>query len=472
MNKSLSNNFRRLSLIFIIGFTAAQLQGQVNLTSYHQFNDSSKTNFNPAMYDISDAKLDIAFMNMDLGFHSNYKYSDMIHKGTGIYSDSLVLDFPKFRNATGTANHFSIGNNLTLFRVSLKLGTASEETQYGGLPHHLTVGLRYRVMTNMSFNDDFVTLFTQGNAATYSDLLTGSLGLNATAMRELSVGYGRRINKRFWAGINLKYLQGYYNVATSKFNLGMQGVDFENYIDVTSSAEFRVSGPVTFEYDTNQFISGADFTSPDFGLSDMFFSKGNPGIAVDLGIVYEANDRLVLSASLTDLGSIRWKEDAKIIEQNASYRYNPADLSNSYDEELENYISPDDVFDALTEDFKQSFKTYETESAYTQSLPYQFYLGARYTLNPTLNAGLVYTKQAFRHFDQDLVAASLNAFMLNFLSISGNLILDGNDTYFGLGGSLTLGSIQLSMSLNNIKAVSDPANANTGAIQFGMRVRM
>ena len=269
MNKSFYNKFHRLLLICLI-FSVSQIHSQVNLTSYHQFNDSSKTNFNPAMYDNSDAKLDIAFMNVDLGFHSNYKYSDIIHKGTGIYSDSLVLDFPKFRSATGTANHFSIGNDLTLFRVSLKLGTLSEKTQYGELPHQLTVGLRYRVMTNMSFNNDFVTLFTQGNADTYTDLMTGSLGLNATAMRELSVGYGRRMNKRFWAGINLKYLQGYYNIATSRFNLSMQGVDFENYINIASRAEFRVSGPVTFEYDTNQFISGADFTSPDFDLSDAF----------------------------------------------------------------------------------------------------------------------------------------------------------------------------------------------------------
>lgn len=471
MNKSFYNKFHRLLLICLI-FSVSQIHSQVNLTSYHQFNDSSKTNFNPAMYDNSDAKLDIAFMNMDLGFHSNYKYSDIIHKGTGVYSDSLVLDFPKFRSATGTANHFSIGNDLTLFRVSLKLGTPNEKTQYDELPHQLTVGLRYRVMTNMSFNNDFVTLFTQGNADTYTDLLTGSLGLNATAMRELSVGYGRRMNKRFWAGINLKYLQGYYNIATSKFNLGMQGVDFENYIDVTSSAEFRVSGPVTFEYDTNQFISGADFTSPDFGLSDMFFSKGNPGVAVDLGIVYEPTDGLVFSASLTDLGSIRWKEDSKIIEQNTTYRYNPADLSDSYDEALENYISPDDVLDALTEDFKQSFKVYETELAYTQSLPYQMYLGARYTINPKLNAGLVYSKQVFRHFDQELLATSLNAFVLKFLSLSGNLVLDGEDAYFGVGGSLSLGSIQLSMALNNLNAVADPANANTAAFKFGLRIRI
>ena len=189
------------------------------------------------------------------------------------------------------------------------MGTPNEKTQYGELPHQLTVGLRYRVMTNMSFNNDFVTLFTQGNADTYTDLLTGCLDLNATAMHKLSVGYGRRINKRFWVGINLKYLQGYYNIATTKFILGIQGVDFENYIDVTSSTEFRVSGPVTFEYDTNQFISGADFTSPDFGLTDLFMSKGNPGIAVDIGIAYEPTDGLVFSASLTDLGSICWKED-------------------------------------------------------------------------------------------------------------------------------------------------------------------
>ena len=113
----------------------------------------------------------------------------------------------------------------------------------------------------------------------------------------------------------------------------------------------------------------------------MYFSSGNPGYAVDLGVVYKPTDKLILSASLVDLGRIHWRNDAKIIQQSTDYRYHPADLSNSYDEDLENYKSPDDVFDDLVNDFEESFRAYEFEKSYTQSLPYQFYAGLEYTLS-------------------------------------------------------------------------------------------
>lgn len=456
-------------LICSIFFLTEPIRGQVNLTSYHQFKESSKTRFNPAMY--ANDKFEIALMNVEMGFHSNIKYSDIIHKGSGVYADSLVLDIPKFRNAIGATNHIATSTDLTVFRVSFKTGYPKEENAFEK-PHHISIAMRLRTMSNMHFDDDFITLFTQGNALSYSRLMQGSLGLNATAMREFSLSYGRKIGKRLWAGINLKYLQGNYNLTTNRFDLSMQGVDFENYIDVTSNAEFLVSGPVTFSYDAYQIINGANFNNQDLSATEMLFGNENPGIAADFGVVFKPTDKFVLSASVTDLGSIRWKQDAQRIVQNATYRYAPADLSNSYDENLEDYQKPEDVIDELTEEFKNSFKFNEAKTAYTQSLPYQVYLGAQYAVGTNINAGLVYTLQRFNYFNQQLLATSLNMLVLNTLSLSGNVVFDGNNSYVGLGGNLNIGALQISLALNNMTAVMNPANANTATAQLGLKLRL
>lgn len=441
---------------------------QVNLSDYHQFNQSFKTRFNPAMYDGNSANMNIALMNIAFGLHSTFKYSDLIQDGIGIYADSLVFNFPKFRNAAKENNYISMGSDLTVFQVSFKTGSPKEDNQFQK-PHQISVGLRARVISDINFNNDFITLFTQGNLDAYSTLMSGSLGVNTTMMREFSISHGRKISNRLWAGLNFKYLQGLYNVTTKFFDLDMQAVEDRNYIEVSTRAEFLVSGPVNFTYDAYQFVEDTNFTNPNYGLSDWLFSSGNPGYAVDLGIVYQPFDKLLLSCSVTDLGNIQWQRDSKILNQNTTYRYTPADLSNSYDENADNYKTPEDVFGEIRESFKESFKVYETQSSYQQQLPYQIYLGMHYDIGSNSNLGLVYTKQVSRNFEQELLTASLNVLLLDALSLSGTIVVDEDVAYFGMGGNLSLGPLQLSMSLNNIQGVIDPANVNNIAFHFGLQ---
>lgn len=71
-----------------------------------------------------------------------------------------------------------------------------------------------------------------------------------------------------------------------------------------------------------------------------------------------------------------------------------------------------------------------------------------------------------RNFEQELLTASLNILLLDALSLSGTIVVDEDVAYFGMGGNLSLGPLQLSMSLNNIQGVIDPANLNNIAFHF------
>jgi hypothetical protein len=324
----------------------------------------------------------------------------------------------------------------------------------------------------MNFNKGFFTFFTEGNAADYTSIQEGSLGLNLTTFSEISLAHSRRISDRLWIGVNLKMLQGIYNLTTQHFNLEMQGVDFENYIEVSSKAKILLSAPVEFTYDEYQFINDANFYTSNIGTGDILMPQGNPGFAVDFGFVYKITNKIVLSASVVDLGNIQWKKDVRTLNQESTYRYNPADLSNSYSEELKNYVSPSNVFDSVKENFRQSFKIIETDISYSQSLPYQLYLGAKYNLTDKLNIGFVFSQQSFRQFNQQLCSTSINSRLYKKISLSGSFIVEENDIFFGFAGNAIVGPMQLSISANNISGIVNPSNVYSTIVQLGLKLRL
>ena len=200
--------------------------------------------------------------------------------------------------------------------------------------------------------------------------------------------------------------------------------------------------------------------------------QGNPGFAVDFGFVYKITNKIVLSASVVDLGNIQWKKDVRTLNQESTYRYNPADLSNSYSEELKNYVSPSNVFDSVKENFRQSFKIIETDISYSQSLPYQLYLGAKYNLTDKLTIGFVFSQQSFRQFNQQLYSTSINSRLYKKISLSGSFIVEENDIFFGFAGNANVGPMQLSISANNISGIVNPSNVYSTIVQLGLKLRL
>ena len=201
---------------------------------------------------------------------------------------------------------------------------------------------------------------------------------------------------------------------------------------------------------------------------NQIFSTDNPGYAVDLGLVYTVSPKLVLSAAVTDIGEIRWKNDVKQLTLDTTYRYTGADFSDSIDDQADNYKSPEDVLDELKEDIKNEFSFQLTEDSYTEKLPYTISMGAEFRLLKNLDFGAMYAHYASPYYKRDTYAFSANLGIRNALSLSPTMMFVGGDTVWACAAAFRFGPLQFHTAINDFGGIATPADAQGIGIQMGM----
>jgi len=159
------------------------------------------------------------------------------------------------------------------------------------------------------------------NSNDYTDYLRHIGGEEAflNSYAELAVGFTHPFNDRLSVGASVKGLLGIGN-ATLKVRQGtarinMTGVDPNvNWSAVNPLEMIHVRGTATIDViaDLETSFEGLELLYNDKDYIDDFkFSAGNSGVsglgaAIDLGLSYQATQALTLSASVIDLGWIRW----------------------------------------------------------------------------------------------------------------------------------------------------------------------
>ena len=126
-------------------------------------------------------------------------------------------------------------------------------------------------------------------------------------------------------GVNAKYLMGmaYANIHVDKLNVQMNGEKW--MVETHASAEAALFTEVTVEQgpmdELNEpkipLVDAIDgFDGKNYKPILAAFKPASSGFAVDLGVVYDMDalvEGLTVSASLTDLGSLRWKYLTKLM---------------------------------------------------------------------------------------------------------------------------------------------------------------
>lgn len=459
--------FVKRGLSFVLLLTISWSYSQVNYSTYHQRNNTSKLHFNPVLFVADSITKHIDIQSFALETNSNFRYSDLIQKGTGDLADSLVLDFNRFRKALDKQNYLDISGEVLL----VQFGFVSNPDIYEvddeikkRMRSYYGFGIRQRVTGGFSFDQNYIELLTQGNGPFYDqNFSTGHARVNSSVYSELSATYAREITDKLWLGLRLKYLLGGFNITTNKLSLSLSGNELDNEVEVGAIADIRVSGPIEFTLDTYDLIDEISVESPS-----QFFSSDNPGYAVDLGLVYSVSPKLVLSAAVTDVGQIRWKKDVKQLTLDTTYRYTAPDFSDSLDDQADNYKSPEDVLDELTEDIKNEFGFLLTEDSYTEQLPYTISMGAEFRLLKNLDLGAMYALYASPYYKRDTYAFSANLGIRNALSLSPTMIIVGGDSFWACAAAFRFGPLQFHMAVNDLDGVATPANAQGIGIQMGM----
>lgn len=205
--------------------------------------------------------------------------------------------------------------------------------------------------------------------------------------REYSLGVSKVLNRRWTAGARARLLFGKARLVSSRSDVRFTtGV---NSFDLLVEGDFEVNSsfPVTITQDAGGNISSIVLNAISY--QELLLNRGNPGFAADLGIIYRLDERTTLSASLLDLGMVRWRTDLNNVSGTGSFPYQGVDAGTD--------VISFDFAEELIDSLINSFDLTLTQDPFTSTLPAQLYLGGSYRVKEQLTLGAVNRNVFFRN---------------------------------------------------------------------------
>ena len=183
-------------------------------------------------------------------------------------------------------------------------------------------------------------------------------------IREYSISYARKLlnlygrkSDKIFAGISLKYVNGFFYLRNKGIN---------SYLQTGDNSQINV-------YANNSIIGGCSNDLVQKNSSDSvnqsvkagpFPSPAGTGFGMDIGVNASINKVWNISLAVTDIGKINWKENTTLLSYTG--QYSVTDLSQS------------NVFDSLKSKFTESR---DSTGSFVTNLPTALRLGASYYFN-------------------------------------------------------------------------------------------
>ena len=268
-----------------------------------------------------------------------------------------------------------------------------------------------------------------------------SLEINSYA--EVGVGLARNITSRLTVGARVKALLGVGNLRLDINNIsvtsnlsGSENIDWNNPTieqlqNLRGSAEIKVDAVLE---NSSKLIELSEkdgvIDEIDFGT----FGLAGYGLGIDLGASYKLMDKLTLSASLLDLGFMKWsKKNTSVAKATADQSYNL--INSSERDEFVDKVSSGEVlnFDMLNMTLDKS-----AQEDRSTSLTSTLVLGAEYELlGDWLAVGALYTGRFAKPETLNELTFSANCRPKNNLNLALSYsVWQGSGKTFGVAAKL------------------------------------
>ncbi len=372
------NKLYIIALALVSLFSIGTMRGQQVSTLYFLENSPMRQYINPAFQPISKVYVSLPVIGYTSVYAGNSALTmkDLIYKQNGktmwfLNSDadrSLVLN--KLKKGLGVDIDAQI--NLLSFGFQIK------DAGY----FHFTLNERIDGGVTLPYG-----LFDFALGGGMKDLNGGNnyydlkkLNVDMSVYTELGVGYSHQINEHWTIGGKLKFLYGTAHVGLNNKSLGLNAA--ADSWSIQGNGSVNVALP--FEMPASLDYEDLEDYSPDVDFSDIEFIKSflkpqGLGGALDFGVTYKPHEMVQLTASVTDLGFIRW---------NKGIRYNYK-MDGTYDGVGEiaygDYVDDDGNFDterlgdtlsARIEDvYKTAMKTESKSTGFTNMLSPRLNIG-------------------------------------------------------------------------------------------------
>jgi hypothetical protein len=326
---------------------------------------------------------------------------------------------------------------------------------------------------------DIIKLMLKGNGSFMNDKIDlSSMRMDMKYYREYGISVSKDISNNLRVGIRPRLFTGIMATRFENNSLGIRvNSDYSHTIDADVTANF--SGPFNV-YASDNNLDSLIFNGDYFKKAKAFTSFENMGLGIDLGATYKLlNNKVTVSAALTDLGYIRWKNNASNVTVKGNYVFDGIDFTDiiSGDKDIA------DIGDEILDSLKQKFTIRETHDPFKTMLSPGLTLGGSYNLTKNVSFGLLsYTKFIGKQVKQSMtMSANLNVSNLVSLSLAYSLQNHRADN-IGAGVAFRAGVMQFyllsdrlpvtwnKLKLDDNKNIIIPSNWNTLNIRFGMNL--
>ena len=435
-------------------------------TSYFMETSNYRHQMNPALLD--SPYVGLLFSNINIGMTGNIGAKQFIFDTNGLpgytgnyryttFMDPNV-DAKTFLNKLHDKNRFDLYLNYNLFSVGFKA--------WGGVN---LLELNLRSNTNLTLPKGlFEFAKTAGEKEHYE---FGGLGMCTQNYMELALGHSRDINKQWRVGGKLKFLIGaaYADFTADNVTLDMT----EDAWRIQSNAQMKASLLKSDVIHEDPSKNSADGRPRVKELDNFGFSLPGFGMALDLGVTYKPIENLTLSAAITDLGFISWKNTHHASSQ-GDYTFDG--FNNIYiGSDKDQTEDIDDQFDQIGDDLEEMFSVYDdgTKTA-TQALAATLNVGAEYKLPAydKLKFGFLYTSRIHGKYSwhQGMLNVGVRPVKWFECNVNGAVTSTGVTA----GGMLSLKAPHFNFYIAADRFFSKmgkqgvPLNSSNGNITFGM----
>lgn len=258
--------------------------------------------------------------------------------------------------------------------------------------YYFSFAYNVKVASRFLYPEDYFRYAVNGggNGAEF-DL--SSFRFDVTAYQEFSFGMSKKLSPYFYVGGNTKILFGLGNVTQRNTKLKFKTTPFVIPVNVRFDNNMNIP-LLEVEWNENNQIW-------DIGLQDTIeasdvmknaFAFKNFGLGFDLGAHYSIKE-LTLSASIIDLGFIRWNSHPVNLKEDEIYEMRGLNFIPAFD----NLFDLDTLRDAFIDSVESNLLVYKgTEAAYTTALAAKIYLGATYRLTPQMQVGILSRSEFFK----------------------------------------------------------------------------
>ena len=309
--KKISQHIKNILLIITLLLTSQYSFGQSYDASVAMGRTLNLREMNPGAHLEGSYIVFPVIGGMSLNFSSPISINSAIEESNGAnYLNSSKLSSALTNNTLGTRFNFDI----------ISFGIAINEK------HTITFSSKLKVDSESKMPGDMVNFITNNSLNIQRDY---SMALNSDAMSwgEVAVGYSGVVTKNLTVGGRLKYLAGFAYLGSSS-NTSMRALS-DNTYDLSGNIDIVMG---SYNLDTNEASVNV-----------------NNGFAMDLGAEYKTDFGLIVGASISDIGYIKWAGETSMLKsqnQNSHYNFKGVTIDDNYIDDDGN-IDEDKLDDAL-----------------------------------------------------------------------------------------------------------------------------